>query len=498
MAYCELRRRHYNVHYLLNLAPLILPIHTPDKLIIAGGTSKDCFAAPPVGGFESSLTRREVLSLLAKGALALPFANGQIYAAVAEPQLSQSQAIPPDWRLTDDELLEEIVSRAFLFFWNEASPHTGLVRDRALADGGPDPRRVASIAATGFGLGALCIGHKRGYLPPHQIGTRVVKTLRALLYHVEQVNGFFYHFLDIETGKRARMSEVSPIDTSILLCGVLMAREYFDDAQITQLANAIYRRINWPWMLNGGTTFAMGWTPEYKFIGARWDVYCELMMMYLLAIGAPVNNIPPSSWNDFSRPTMEFEGYSYISAADPLFVHQYSHAWFDFRNVRDQYANYFENSAIATYVHKLFCLSLRWRYPDYNDNTWGITASDSRLGYQAWGGPPEIGYIDGTVVPCAAGGSVPFLPKETIAVLANFYSNYGLRSWKHYGFVDAFNPLSTWTDVDVIGIDQGITMLMVENYRTGFIWEYFMKGREARKAMKLVGFHPAASQAAGT
>jgi hypothetical protein len=251
-------------------------------------------------------------------------------------------------------------------------------------------------------------------------------------------------------------------------------------------------------MLNGGTTFAMGWTPEYKFIGARWDTYCELMMMYLLAIGAPANNIPPSSWSAFSRPIMEFEGYRWISGADPLFVHQYSHAWFDFRNVRDQYANYFQNSAIATYTHKLFCESLRWRFPDYDDNTWGITASDSRLGYQAWGGPPEIGYIDGTVVPCAPGGSLPFLPKETTACLANLYNSYGLRAWKKYGFVDAFNPRTSWTDVDVLGIDQGITMLMIENYRTGFIWEYFMKGREAQRAMKLAGFQPIAQAAPAT
>jgi hypothetical protein len=291
------------------------------------------------------------------------------------------------------------------------------------------------------------------------------------------------------------MSEVSPIDTSILLCGVLTAREYFRNPEITRMADLIYRRVNWRWMLDGGTTFALSWTPEYKFTGGRWNSYCELMMMYLLAIGAPANNIPPTSWDDIERPVMEFEGYNYISQADPLFVHQYSHAWFDFRNVHDQYANYFENSAVATYAHKLFCLSLRWRYPDYDDNTWGITASDSRLGYQAWGGPPEIGEIDGTVVPCAAGGSVPFLPKQTIAVLANLYNHYGLRAWKRYGFVDAFNPRTTWTDVDVLGIDQGITMLMVENYRTGLIWEYFMKGREARRAMKLVGFQPTAPAA---
>ena len=126
-------------------------------------------------------------------------------------------------------------------------------------------------------------------------------------------------------------------------------------------------------------------------------------------------------------------------------------------------------------VHKLFCQSLRWRFPDYDQNTWGITASDSRLGYQIWGGPPEIGYPDGTVVPCAAGGSIPFLPQDTIACLTNLYNQHGLASWKRYGFVDAFNPLTGWTDFDVVGINLGITMLMAENHRTGFIWEHFMK-----------------------
>jgi hypothetical protein len=240
----------------------------------------------------------------------------------------------------------------------------------------------------------------------------------------------------------------------------------------------------------------MGWTPEYKFIGARWDTYCELMMMYLLAIAAPIYNISPSSWDAFSRPIVEYEGYSYISGDDPLFVHQYSHAWFDFRNQRDKYADYFQNSAKATYVHKLYCQSLRWRFPDYDQNTWGITASDSRTGYQAWGGPPEIGRLDGSLVPCAPGGSIPFLPKDTLGCLNNLYNRYGRLAWKRYGFVDAFNPLNGWADLDVLGIDQGITMLMAENHRSAFIWRTFMKNREAQRAMKMVGFKSTA-QATG-
>ncbi len=215
--------------------------------------------AEPLGFRGKGWTRRGMLSLMAKGALAWPLlTKGSLFAATA--RLAQQSKIPPEWQLTDDELLEEIVSRAFLFFWNEAGPKTGLVRDRALADGTPDNRKTASIAATGFGLGALCIAHKRGYLPSHQISGRVYTTLNFLLKHVDHENGFFYHFIDLNTGKRVHYSEVSPIDTTILLCGILMAREYFNNAGITQLADALYRRVNWRWMLNGGRTFAMGWT----------------------------------------------------------------------------------------------------------------------------------------------------------------------------------------------------------------------------------------------
>ena len=441
------------------------------------------------------MTRREALLLLARNAAAYPLMRSGLFAQSQSGLATPAQVAVPNPPLTDDEFLEEIVHRAFLYFWNEASPRTGLVRDRALASGGYDNRVTASIAATGFGLAALSIGHARGYLPKHEIGTRVVTTLIFLLNHVQQANGFYYHFIDINTGLRVRRSEVSPIDTTILLCGILTASAYFHDPRISQLAATIYRRINWRWMLNGGTTFAMGWTPEYQFIGARWDTYCELMMMYLLAMAAPLWNIPASSWDAFSRPTQQYRGYSWIGGADPLFVHQYSHAWFDFRNQHDQYTDYFRNSAIATYTHKLFCQSLRWRFPDYNDNTWGITASDSRIGYQAWGGPPDIGRIDGTVVPCAPGGSVPFLPTETIACLKNLYVTHGAQAWKEYGFVDAFNPRTGWTDLDVIGIDQGITMIMVENHRTNFIWNNFMKNAAAKRAMEMAGFKPQAQAA---
>jgi hypothetical protein len=451
---------------------------------------------PPLGSVSEDrhrLTRRELLALIAKGALAAPLLSSTLFSRVQNDQSLSRQSLPDAWELSDEALLEEIVSRGFLYFWNEASPRTGFVRDRALADGGLASRHMASIAATGFGLTALCIGHQRHYAPSKEICARVITTLSYLLNHAEQVNGFYYHFVDIETGRRYRRSEISPIDTAILLCGVLTARQYFQHPEIERLASSIYRRVNWRWMLNGGRTFAMCWTPESQFSSYRWDSYSELMMMYLLAVGAPVYNISPGSWDAFARPRKEFAGYTYISGDDPLFVHQYSHGFFDFRGRRDGHADYFANSTTATRAHKLFCVSLSPRFPGYGDHTWGITASDSAVGYKVWGGPPELDQLDGTIVPCAAAGSIPFLPTDTMNCLRNLYLRYGVQTWKRYGFVNAFNPLTGWIDPDVIGISTGISMVMAENHRSRFVWQVFMKNPETERAMELVGFQPSAA-----
>jgi hypothetical protein len=211
------------------------------------------------------------------------------------------------------------------------------------------------------------------------------------------------------------------------------------------------------------------------------------MMLYLLAIGSTTFPVPASSWNAFSRPLVTFQNYTYISGNDPLFTHQYSHAWFDFRNKQDAYANYFNNSITATEAHKAFCLSIAGQFPDYSNNLWGITASDSVNGYAVWGGPPSMGPIDGSVVPCAAGGSLPFDFSDCIAVLRNIWATYP-AAWQRYSFVDAFNPLTNWYDTDALGIDLGITMLMAENYRSGLVWNTFMKNPEAQAAMTAVGF----------
>ncbi len=427
------------------------------------------------------MTRRQILRTMAAAA-----GGALVPAGIA---LADNSADILLGRSKEDEaFLEDLERQGCLFFWEQASTKTGQILDRARNEigGARDRRRMASTASTGFGLTALCIADHRGFLPHDQIVERVRTTLDWHLNHLPQVHGFFYHFTDVETGERSPGSELSSIDSSLLLCGILTVRGYFEDARIKQLATEIYERVDWPWMLNGGKAFSMGWKPESGFLDARWSHYCELMMIYLLAIGSPTHAVAAEYWNNFSRPTIHYAGLDYISGNDPIFTHQYSHAWFDFRHKNDAYTDYFANSIKATRAHKAFCLS----YPNwYNDAYWGVTASDYAGGYTAWGGPPAQGPLDGTVVPSAAAGSLAFLPKDCIAVLRGMRSTWGRNAWGRYGFVDAFHPAAKWYDADVLGIDQGISVLMAENLRSGLIWSSFMRNQEMVDAMRRVGFH---------
>ena len=348
---------------------------------------------------------------------------------------------------------------------------------------------MSSISATGFGLTALCIAHRRKYMSQDEIVKRVRQTLRFLAYDASHVHGFLYHFADLREGTRFAGSEISPIDTAILLCGVLTCREYFQDDAIAADATRIYERVEWPWALNGGNTMALSWTPELGFTSLRWDSFSEGILLYLLAIGSPTYPISPRCWHAVKRPLLVYRNYRFISSATPLFVHQFPQAWFDLRNKRDEYTNYFENSVTAVRAHREFCLELKPHFSNYSENLWGITASDSSKGYVAWGGPPLQGPVDGTIVPAAAAGSLPFRFSESMAVLRNLRYQYGEQVWKRYGFVDAFNPLTGWVDSDVVGIDAGISLLMAENARSHFVWDTFMQGREARAGMNRCGFH---------
>ena len=423
------------------------------------------------------MNRREMLAALAAAAGCALAPRGMAF--TSEPWKPSKE---------DEAFLDDLERQGCLFFWEQASPKTGQILDRARNDltGSRDPRTMASIASTGFGLTALCIADRRGYLPHAQVVERVRTTLDWHLNSMPEVHGFFYHFTDIETGKRVKGVELSSIDTSLLLCGILTAGAYFQDETIHSLAQQIYTRVDWPWMLNGGTTFSMGWHPESGFLDARWAHYCELMMIYLLAIGSPSHPIPPEYWSSFTRPIIHYKGFDYISGNDPIFTHQYSQAWFDFRFKRDSYADYFGNSITATRAHKAFCLS----YPKwYNEDYWGVTASDYEGGYTAWGGTPAQGPLDGTVVPSAAAGSLAFLPGDCLSVLRAMRSKWGKHAWGRYGFVDAFHPAANWYDADVLGIDQGISVLMAENLRSGLVWSTFMRNPECTTAMVRAGFH---------
>jgi len=429
------------------------------------------------------LSRRTLLKGLAGAAVASPLAHA--LGAVAATSKPASPFSPED-----DQLLDDIERACCCFFWEQANPATGLVKDRCNArKAATDNSTVASIAATGFGLTALCIADHRGFMTRSEARQRVLTTLQSLATKLPNHRGFFYHWADINTGERVWESEVSSIDTAILLCGILTCRTHFRDTDITLLAHQITNRVEWTWLSEDTSLLPHGWLPEMGFLPYRWDYYNEMMMMYLLGLGSPTYPLRAEAWDAWKRTTFEYNGMRYIGSYAPLFVHQYSQAWFDFRGKRDKYANYFENSRIATQVHRAFCIELGQQFPDYSADLWGITASDSQKGYVVWGGPPATGPIDGTVVPAAAGGSLPFLPQECMRVLHTIRERYP-QALSCYGFVDALNPLKNWYDSDVVGIDTGIILLMAENARSGYIWDVFMQNPEAQRGMQRAGFKP--------
>ena len=399
-------------------------------------------------------------------------------------------------RSIEAQFLDDLQRRSFQYFWEQGDPGTGLVPDRARMDGKPldaDHQNVASIAATGFGLTSLCIAADRSWLDKSQARERTLNTLRFFDSRAYQQHGWFYHWLDSKTGERRWNSEVSSIDTALLLAGVLSVRQCFrDDPEIVRLATRIYQRVDFRWMLHGHPRLlSHGWKPESGFLRARWDTYSENTILYLLAIGSPSHSISPESWYALWRDRYRYEGHSYFTTIGvPLFMHQYSHAWVDFRNrreVRGDRIDYFQNSVAATLAHRAFCINLRHDFPAFGPDMWGITASDSAKGYLAWGGPPRDPDIDGTLVPSAAGGSLMFTPELATRALQTMYDKYGEKIYGKYGFVDAFNPKTGWIDTDVIGINAGIILLSAENARTGNVWRWFMENREIPLAMSRVG-----------
>jgi hypothetical protein len=380
-------------------------------------------------------------------------------------QLGRSLApvVPTGLSPEDNQFLEDLEKASFLFFWEQASPESGLVKDRCNVRTS-DRTAVASIAATGFGLTALCIGQKNGWVSLRDARERAIVSLRFLARKMPTHRGFFFHWANLKTGERTWDSEVSSVDTALLLCGVLTCRQHFQYAEITRLAYEVFNRIDWTWLSEDTSLLPHGWMPEAGFLPYRWDYYSEHMMMYLLGLGSSTHPLPAETWNAWKRTTFEYDGLRYIGSFAPLFIHQYSQAWFDFRGKRDRYADYFNNSITATEAHRRFCLQLHKQFPDYSDDLWGITASDSQYGYVVWGGPPEIGPIDGTVVPSAAGGSLAFSPRPRAACSETYQPALRVRSME---------PVRTGQCI------QSIEKVVRHGCDRTRYWNHFVNGRKS-------------------
>ena len=431
------------------------------------------------------LTRREFLGCPAAAAIC------SLAAATDHAALSRD----------DDALLEDLSLRSFQYFWEYTDRDTGLTRGRARADGSPyeeSRRDIGSIAVTGFGLAGMCIAAERKWVKPEAARMRVRNAMRFFADHAPQEHGWFYHWMNVKTGERTGIlqtsetkSELSSIDSALLMGGILTTRQHFrKDAEITRLATRIYERMDFQWMLNGDPLLlSHGWKPEQGFLRGRWDHYSEHTVIYLLAIGSPTHAIKPGSWYAWKRNENSYAGFKFIGTS-PLFTHQYSHAFIDYRKRRESCGSrvdWFENSAIATKAHRQFCIDLAKEFPGYSENIWGITSSLSRTGYKVWGGPPRNKAIDGTVVPCAPAGSLMFTPEIALPALRAMKERFGDKIYGPYGFADAFHPTNGWVSPDVLGLDVGIALLSAENLRTGNLWKWFMRNPEIPRAMKLVG-----------
>jgi hypothetical protein len=393
---------------------------------------------------------------------------------------------------TKENILELESRKCFEFFWNEANQDMrsrgfGLIRDRA-----PGGGNISSIASVGFGLTSIIVAVERGWISFEEGFKRTLGTLNTLLNNVEHIRGFFYHFIDMENGKRAFKSEVSIIDTAVAVCGALTAGEYFQGI-IRETAFKIYKRIDWQWYRDPvREQFYMGFSPERGFCG-WWDFYAEHLMVYFLAAASPTFPVSGDMFYKFQRNICSIKGLPpFINSwFGSLFTHQFSHGWFDLRDKVDKMGvNWWDNSVSATLANRQFCIEQSSKYKTYGEKAWGLTACDGPRGYCGrYGSAPSAIFnnehsCDGTVPPCGAAGSIVFAPQYSIEALNYYYYNHpGL--WGRYGFNDAYNidAPGKWFCQDVIGIDKGITLVMIENYRTGLIWDLFMKNEFAQKGL---------------
>lgn len=391
-------------------------------------------------------------------------------------------------------ILKELKS-SYKFFIKEAnlnknSKGYGLVRDKTLL-----ANHIASIASVGYALGALVIGVEHKWLKYNEAYNRANKTLDTFINNVEGENGFYYHFVNMETGKREWNCELSIIDTGIFICGAILAGEYFE-GEVKEKAEELYKKIDWEWYRNKDMNyFYMGYTPEKGFWG-KWDMYAEQLMLYVLGVSSPTFPIDKSMYYEFIREKADYKDvkdiiYTYCGT---LFTYQFSHTWIDFRNRKDlDGIEWFENSIKATKANREYCIDNMNKYKTYGPDSWGLTACLGPKGYSGgYGAEPCKANLekenDGTVTPCGAISSIVFTPEETIKAMEYFYNTFP-KLWGKYGFKDGYNldGSKPWFAKEYIGIDKGIEILMIENYLSGTIWRYFMKNKYVQEGLEKLG-----------
>ncbi|MBA2116593.1 glucoamylase family protein [Bremerella alba] len=434
-------------------------------------------------------------TFLAAG-LSLPLALSGVL-----PRRAHSEVLPDSsvLDLRGEAFVRDMQRRCYRYFLEAVDLKTQLVADRAATDAS-NYSLHGSSAACGFGLASHAIAAQYEWAPREEIQQRVRTMLHSLNDLVAHEKGFVYHFFDIKTGQRMLRSEASSVDTALMLAGAMSASVAFqDDSEIGALAEQLYNRVEWTWLLGENGCLHMGYLPEIGILPHQWDQFSEHLILTLLAIGAPSNPIPPSSWDAWRRePVLKFQGQEFLSYP-PLFVHQYPMAFFDFQNYRAPNGrSFWENAKIAHHAQINFLTKLGAKYPQrmghYGPDLWGITSSDSEFGYRDWGGPYKDGRvepdreIDGTIVPSAAAGALAVLPHEALHTLEFQKDRFGEKIYGHYGFVNAFNPANDWVNPDVIGIDTGISLMMAENMLTGRLWNLFMQHPAAQRGLKLAGF----------
>ncbi|TIP93621.1 MAG: hypothetical protein E5X58_10405 [Mesorhizobium sp.] len=431
----------------------------------------------------------------------------------------ESNRIVTTSAMEDD--LATLQRETFDYFIHEVNPANGLILDKTEANW------PASIAATGLALACYPVGVERGFMTRSAAAQRTLATLRffwnspqGLEPDATGYRGFYYHFLDMQTGRRAWQCELSTIDSVFLLAGALAAGQYFDadteaEAEIRSLAEALYHRADWRWAQDGGETVTHGWTPENGFLKYRWQGYDEALLLYVLGLGSPTHPLPPSSYTAWTA-TFRWEncyGYDYLYAG-PLFIHQLSHVWIDFRGVQDAFmrskgSDYFENTRRATFVHQRYAVENPRGFEGYGEHCWGITASEgpgpstlklngierSFEDYVARGVP--YGPDDGTLAPWAVVASLPFAPEIVRPAISFCIHQAKLKAANAYGFKAAFNPthpgttdnaFGWWVSPWHFGLNEGPVVLMIENDRNGLLWRLMRSCRYIRSGLQRAGF----------